>query len=137
MRKGVADRSSRRARRKRPRCRNEIAPAIIVLSAIIAEATPLAAAEFRGSKPYLRTTPPAVFPSSDGSDSGFPILGFQLSPATSQLACGVELPTRCLLLASHEKAPLEDFPSLERKANMRHGAEAQIGAFPDFVSDIP
>ena len=116
-----------------PQVPNAIASASIVLSAIPAEAVRwrLQSSEVRNRtcvRPRLQS-----FPRRTGPIQVPRYRGSQLSPATSQLASRVELPTRCLLLASHEKAPLEDFPSLERNGNMRYSAEVQIGAFPDFV----
>jgi hypothetical protein len=57
---------------------------------------------------------PAIFPLSDGSDSGTPIAGFRRVQRPHGVRVGVESPWRCLPALSCGKAPFTRFPSLER-----------------------
>lgn len=57
---------------------------------------------------------PAIFPLSDGSDSGTPIAGFRRVQRPYGVRVGVESPWRCLPALSCGKAPFTRYPSLER-----------------------
>jgi hypothetical protein len=92
----------------------------------------VAVALFESPYPWTWRPVRPPFPSSDGSDSGVPLPGPRLCPATSQPAAPVE-PRRCRPSAGvpWEELPPSSNPSAERTGNMQPAGTSDNRDSPD------